>query len=143
MYPPLVHLDDDHELHVRGIEALKFATLIPRTDSDVHLRGVVRKVTAEAAVAQSLIDMVAALETGPDPYVLDRGNEQMRRWLSRIVGFEFEIRETVGRFKLSQDKDDIDREQARQRLVQQSRPGREPLIDLALGGQRAEVGEDT
>lgn len=200
-YPPSVHVDDDHDKHCRVIEALKFATLVSRTEDDViitqlplilhrhrgvrgvlvghmdrsnpqaacldgrpvtavfpgpdsyispktyqsrqlptwnyltvQVRGIVRRVTSTETLIQSLIDMVAALETGPEPYVLKRDNAQMLQWLNRIVGFEIEIHETSGRFKLSQDKSPIDRELARTHLLQHFARGREALVNLALAG---------
>ncbi|MBU2647655.1 FMN-binding negative transcriptional regulator [bacterium] len=94
----------------------------------VHVKG--RMVITESAdaVMDSMIKMAGILETGPNPYVLDKANAKMQHLINHVIGFEIEILEMTGRFKLSQNKHSVDRLLARETLLAESNRIQEALI---------------
>lgn len=95
----------------------------------VHARGAVRTLDSPDALRKLLIRQSERFENGPDRFVLEPDNPHMRRLLSGIVGFEIELQGLVGRFKLSQDKDDTDRARARERLIEESEKSARGLLE--------------
>ena len=98
----------------------------------VHIKGTVRVTDSVDAVRDSIVDMASFLETGPEPFVLDANNTKMSSLLAYVVGFEIEMEEFVGRFKLSQDKSPQDMELAKQHLIMKTKSGNEELINSVL-----------
>jgi len=98
----------------------------------VHIKGTVRTTNSTDTLKNSIIEMTSFLEQGPQPYVLNSDNQKMEGWLDYIVGFEIEIDEMIGRFKLSQDKSPEDMELAKQYLIEKTKEGSEELIDSLL-----------
>ena len=80
----------------------------------------------------AMIKMVSFLERAEEPFVLDEGNQKMQRFLGYVVGFEIEILEMIGRFKLSQNKNATDKALAKEHLVAASRKEHEQLIDFVI-----------
>jgi len=79
-----------------------------------------------------MIKMVSYLETGKNSYVLNKDNSKMQSLLGYVVGFEIEILEMIGRFKLSQNKDAKDKQLAKEHLIFDSKKGHEALIDFVI-----------
>ena len=79
-----------------------------------------------------MIKMVSFLETDKNPYILDKDNHKMQRFLGYVVGFEVEILEIIGRFKLSQNKNATDKQLAKEHLIFDSLKGHEALIDFVI-----------
>jgi predicted FMN-binding regulatory protein PaiB len=79
-----------------------------------------------------MIKMVSFLETGKNPYILDKDNHKMQRSLGGVVGFEIEILEMIGRFKLSQNKNAADKQLAKEHLIADSKKGHARLIDFVI-----------
>jgi len=98
----------------------------------VHIKGVTRITESTEAVRDSMIKMVSFLEKSEDPYVLDKGNPKMQSFLGYVVGFEIEILEMIGRFKLSQNKNPTDKQLAKEHLISHSKKGHEALIDFVI-----------
>ena len=98
----------------------------------VHIRGMVNVTESVEDVRDSIIKMTSLLEEGENPYVLEKNNEKMKSWLNHIVGFNIEINEIVGRFKLSQDKNPKDTELAKQHLILKNRIGYEDVINFVI-----------
>jgi predicted FMN-binding regulatory protein PaiB len=98
----------------------------------VHIKGRIRKTESKEAVRDSMIRMVSFLEKGEDPFVLEKDNQKMQRALAYVVGFEIEIMEMIGRFKLSQNKDAADRRLAKEHLIAASKKGHARLIDFVI-----------
>jgi len=98
----------------------------------VHIRGAARLTESAQAVGGSMIKMVSFLEKGEDPFVLDKDNEKMQRFLGYVVGFEIEILEMIGRFKLSQNKNERDKHLAKEHLMSHSKKGHDKLIDFVI-----------
>jgi len=98
----------------------------------VHVRGAITTIESTDALRDSIIKMTELLETGSDPYVLANDDSRMVSWLHLIVGFEIEIDDIIGRFKLSQDKSDEDMLLARDHLVKQSAHNQNEILDALL-----------
>jgi len=98
----------------------------------VHIKGTARLAESKEAVRDSMINMVLFLEKGDTPYVLDKDNHKMQSVLGYVVGFEIEILEMVGRFKLSQNKNDRDKQLAKEHLIADSKKGHARLIDFVI-----------
>ena len=98
----------------------------------VHVKGITRILESTEAVGDSMIKMVSFLEKGEDPFVLDKDNHKMQRSLGYVVGFEIEILEMIGRFKLSQNKNATDKQLAKEHLISDSQKGHEELIDFVI-----------
>jgi transcriptional regulator len=79
-----------------------------------------------------MIRMVSFLEKGEVPYVLDKDHKKMNGLLGYVVGFEIEILESIGRFKLSQNKNDRDKQLAKKHLISESKKGHSQLIDFVI-----------
>lgn len=95
----------------------------------VHIRGHLRLIERASFIRDSIIKMTEVLETGSSPYSLVSDDSRMSAWLNLIVGFEIEIEEIIGRFKLSQDKSEEDMLLARKYLSKSSRVSYGPLLD--------------
>jgi L-ornithine N5-oxygenase len=98
----------------------------------VHIKGIARLTESKEAVRDSLIRMAAFLETGEDPFVLDKDHQKMQRLLGYVVGFEIEISEVIGRFKLSQNKGAADKQLAKEHLIAAGKKGHARLIDYLI-----------
>jgi len=98
----------------------------------VHIRGMVNVTESVEDVRDSIIKMTSLLEEGENPYVLEKNNEKMKGWLNHIVGFNIDINEIVGRFKLSQDKTPKDTELAKQHLILKNKIGYEDVINFVI-----------
>jgi predicted FMN-binding regulatory protein PaiB len=98
----------------------------------VHIKGTVNVTESVGDVRDSIIKMTSLLERGGNPYVLEKNNEKMTGWLNHIIGFNIEINEIVGRFKLSQDKSSKDMELAKQHLILKNKIGYEDIINFVI-----------
>lgn len=98
----------------------------------VHIKGITRITDSREAIRDSMIKMVSFLERAEDPFVLDEDNQKMQRFLGYVVGFEIEILEMIGRFKLSQNKNAADKQLVKEHLIAASRKGHEQLIDFVI-----------
>jgi predicted FMN-binding regulatory protein PaiB len=98
----------------------------------VHVKGITRIIESTEAVGDSMIKMVSFLEKGEDPFVLDKDNQKMHRALGYVVGFEIEILEMIGRFKLSQNKNAADKQLAKEHLIAAGKKGHARLIDFVI-----------
>ena len=98
----------------------------------VHIKGIARRTESKEAVRDSLTRMAAFLETGADPFVLDKEHQKMQQLLGYVVGFEVEILSMIGRFKLSQNKNARDKQLAKEQLMSHSKMGHDQLIDFVI-----------
>ena len=83
----------------------------------VHLKGTVKAIESNAALKQSLIEMTEFLEAPNPKYILEPDNPRLDRNLNYIKMFEITITDWEGKFKLSQDKNKVDMENARKELI--------------------------
>jgi amino acid adenylation domain-containing protein len=98
----------------------------------VHVRGKVRMLTCPNALLRGLAS-IAEADTRPDAYRLDLKHPAIDRLTHYIVGFEIEIEELIGRFKLSQDRNPTDQRLAAIELARRSEAGERALIETAMG----------
>ncbi|CAB1076447.1 hypothetical protein D1AOALGA4SA_4243 [Olavius algarvensis Delta 1 endosymbiont] len=98
----------------------------------VHIKGLARITESKEAVRNSMIRMVSFLEKGEAPYVLDKDHQKMNSLLGYVVGFEIEILESIGRFKLSQNKNEKDKRLAKEHLIAESKKGDARVIDFVI-----------
>lgn len=96
----------------------------------VHVKGVTSILDSAEAVHDSMIKMVSFLEKGEKPFVLGKDNKRVQSLLGYVVGFEIEISEMIGRFKLSQNKNPKDKQLAKEHLISASRKGHAQLINF-------------
>jgi lysine/ornithine N-monooxygenase/predicted FMN-binding regulatory protein PaiB len=101
----------------------------------VHARGSVRVIEDRDTVVRGLIGIAEHSEDGSR---LRRDDPRIGRLIGGIVGFELEIDELVGRFKLSQDRDESDRRRAADALARATEGGERDFIELAVGLSLAE-----
>lgn len=95
----------------------------------VHLKGKVKAVKDELKVKQSLVDMAHFLEQPEHNYVLELDNPRMDGLINYIKGFEIEITDWEGKFKLSQDKKPSDIASVRAELVRASQESIKTFLD--------------
>lgn len=87
----------------------------------VHLKGTVKAIESNAALKQSLITMTEFLEAPDYKYTLEPDNPRLNRNLNYIKMFEISITDWEGKFKLSQDKNNEDMENARIELIESNK----------------------
>jgi len=95
----------------------------------VHARGKVNLINDPEAAKETMVAMTSFLE-GPKPaYVLTKDNTRMHRVIRYIQAFDIEVEHWEGKFKLSQDKNEQDFDNARAELLQNSLPRYHDLIE--------------
>ncbi len=88
----------------------------------VHLEGTAKRIDENERIKESIMDLTSFLE-GDDPkYVLKKDNPKMEAFINYITGFEIKITKWEGKFKLSQDKNSKDRDNAREALSNNYQP---------------------
>ena len=87
----------------------------------VHVTGTIKLINEPAAVKKTMVDMTEFLEGEAQKFILKNDDPQMERLLNYIQAFEIEITHWEGKFKLSQDKNAQDFENAKQELIKKSR----------------------
>lgn len=76
----------------------------------VHVSGKARLLQDVAALEKLLVELTTAYESAqPAPWRPELSGERREKLLGMIVGFEIEIQEIQGKFKLSQNRSENDR----------------------------------
>jgi transcriptional regulator len=83
----------------------------------VHVKGSVKLIRNNNLVKQSMIAMTEFLEKPYNKYILEPDNPRMEAAINYVAGFEISITHWEGKFKLSQDKNKKDMENARKELI--------------------------
>jgi len=83
----------------------------------VHLKGTVKAIESKDALKESLIKMTEFLEQPEHKYILEPDNPRMEGFINYIKMFEITINKWEGKFKLSQDKNPRDIENAKNELI--------------------------
>lgn len=83
----------------------------------VHLNGTVSEISDPQLIMDSMITMTKFLEAPQHNYVLEPDNDRMAKFIGYVKGFEIDITNWEGKFKLSQDKKPSDIASARQELI--------------------------
>lgn len=86
----------------------------------VHIKGTISLINDPSHAKDTMIAMTAFLE-GEDPkFVLEKENTHMQRSVNYIQAFDITITNWEGKFKLSQDKNEQDQENAKKELLKKS-----------------------
>ncbi|RMA57112.1 FMN-binding negative transcriptional regulator [Ulvibacter antarcticus] len=86
----------------------------------VHISGTIKLINDADEAKETMIDMTKFLEGNEQKFVLHKDNPSMERFVNYIQAFEINITNWEGKFKLSQDKNPQDHENAKQELIKKS-----------------------
>ena len=95
----------------------------------VHLKGKVTAIIDAHTIKQSLVKMTEFLEQPDHKYILTMDNQRMEGAINYIKGFEIEITNWEGKFKLSQDKKVKDITNARAELIRENQQNIERFLN--------------
>ncbi|SRX54347.1 FMN-binding negative transcriptional regulator [Aequorivita sp. CIP111184] len=95
----------------------------------VHITGRIKLINKPESIKNTMIDMTAFLEDEAQKFILKNDDPRMDRLINYIQAFEVEITNWEGKFKLSQDKNAQDFENAKQELIKKSRKDVSGFID--------------
>lgn len=102
----------------------------------VHITGKLKLLNDDETVKQSMIEMTDFLESEKrdsayrmERFILEKDDSRMERLINYIQAFEIEITNWEGKFKLSQDKNNADFENAKMELIKISRKDISEFID--------------
>jgi predicted FMN-binding regulatory protein PaiB len=110
------------------------STQLPTWNSiAVEVRGRARILRDKEAVINGLCGIAAAADPTPGGFRLTHEAASDERLFPHIVGFEIDIDEMTGRFKLSQDRDDRDRRHAAHALAHGMQQDDRDLISSVVG----------
>lgn len=98
----------------------------------VHIKGKVTEITDPEIIIQSMMDMTSFLEAPSHRYQLERDNPRMAQFISYVRGFEIDITNWEGKFKLSQDKKPSDIESARSELIRANQESIRLFLDTVF-----------
>ncbi len=96
----------------------------------VHITGTITLIDDPESAKDTMISMTRFLEGKEQNYKLKKDSPQMQRSINYIQAFEIAITHLEGKFKLSQDKNEQDQQNAKEELKQNSRHYDENLIEL-------------
>ncbi len=82
-----------------------------------HLKGTIKLLRDKEIVKRTLVRMTSFLEGENPKYILVQDDPRMDAMVDYIVGFEIDITDWEGKFKLSQDKLKKDQELAKAELI--------------------------
>lgn len=95
----------------------------------VHLTGTVQEINDPERIKESMIDMTSFLEAPEHRYKLEADNPKMKQFINYVNGFEIDIRTWEGKFKLSQDKNPTDIENAKNELIRANQESIKTLLE--------------
>ena len=98
----------------------------------VEVKGKATTLKTNDETLDSIEKMTRTLETGGNPYVINREDKRIQSLMNYIVGFEISIESLLGRFKLSQDKSEQDTQLAKEKLIKRSSHSPAELINSLL-----------
>lgn len=105
----------------------------------VHLYGKPRLIESEAELEDLITQLTNIYESYlPNPWKPNLAGERRTKLLSMIVGFEIEITDVQGKFKLSQNRSTADQQRVIEELSQSSKPLDVSVAKLMAGGNDAE-----
>ncbi len=82
-----------------------------------HANGVVKEIDDPNIIKQSIVNMTAYLEAPDHKFVIALNDPRMDRLVPHVHGFEIDIKQWEGKFKLSQDKIPADIDAAKHSLI--------------------------
>lgn len=97
----------------------------------VHLKGTVTEITSPEEIKQSMVAMTEFLEPN-NTFILDTNNPKMTQYLPFVKGFKIDITSWEGKFKLSQNRNRVDFELAKQELIERNQLSIKTFLDTIL-----------
>lgn len=85
-----------------------------------HISGRLQLINKPEAIKQTMVEMTEFLEGDAQRFILKKDDPRMERFINYIQAFEIEITNWEGKFKLSQDKNSQDFENAKRELLKNS-----------------------
>jgi transcriptional regulator len=86
----------------------------------VHITGNIKLINDNETAKQTMVVMTEFLEGKDQKFILKQDDSRMERFVNYIQAFEIEITNWEGKFKLSQDKNAADFENAKEELLKNS-----------------------
>lgn len=86
----------------------------------VHIKGTVTLINDPSDAKDTMIAMTEFLEGSDQKFVLEKESTRMQRSIKYIQAFDITIKSWEGKFKLSQDKNEQDQENAKLELIKKS-----------------------
>ncbi len=86
----------------------------------VHIKGTITLINDPSDAKDTMIAMTEFLEGTDQKFVLEKESTRMQRSIKYIQAFDITITSWEGKFKLSQDKNEQDMENAKQELIKKS-----------------------
>ncbi len=86
----------------------------------VHVTGKLQLINEPEAIKQTMVEMTKFLEGKEENFILKKDDPRMERLIDYIQAFEIGITNWEGKFKLSQDKNAQDFENAKEELKRNS-----------------------
>jgi predicted FMN-binding regulatory protein PaiB len=99
----------------------------------VHVWGRASLLRDRHTLVRGLMSICEQEDKRPGAYRLNPEDRRIEQLINFIVGFEIEIEELIGRFKLSQDRAESDRRLAALELARNTEAGERALIERVLG----------
>ena len=126
MYPPPHHQVNDIDKMIAVIKQYPLGMLVSVKDNKpllthiVHITGTIQLINDSEAAKQSMITMTEFLEEPDHKFILHKNNPKIDRFVNYIQAFEIDITNWEGKFKLSQDKSEVDQTNAKNELIKKS-----------------------
>ncbi|XVQ07079.1 SidA/IucD/PvdA family monooxygenase [Spirillospora sp. CA-255316] len=118
-------------------------SVLPTWNSlNVHARGTGRLLTDRAELVRGLGGICERSDPGPGAYRLDLADPRIDQIIGHIVGFEIEIEELTGRFKISQELDAENRRLAALEMASHTERGERRLLASIFGCDLTERDRD-
>jgi transcriptional regulator len=95
----------------------------------VHITGTVTRINDREAAKDTMVAMTHFLEAPEHKFILEKENPQMDRAVNYIQAFDITITNWEGKFKLSQDKNAQDHENAKHELITRTHPRAHGFIE--------------
>ncbi|MBZ6093494.1 SidA/IucD/PvdA family monooxygenase [Streptomyces olivaceus] len=113
-------------------EVLKADKLPTWNSMSVHVRGHARLFSGRDELMRVFNGLCEQAEPEPGSYRLRPDDERIDQLIGHVVGFEVDIHELTGRFKLSQELDETDRELAAADMARDTSAERQTFIARAF-----------
>ena len=95
----------------------------------VHVTGTISLINDPEKAKETMVAMTTFLEAPEHKFKLEKENTRMHRMVNYIQAFDITITSWDGKFKLSQDKNEQDYENAKQELIKKSGPNETGFIN--------------
>ena len=95
----------------------------------VHIKGSITLINDPSDAKDTMIAMTEFLEGTDQKFVLEKESTRMQRSIKYIQAFDITITSWEGKFKLSQDKNEQDQENAKLELIKKSSEDISSFID--------------